>query len=115
MSKPILSICIPTANRKDYLENVLESIISQETFLNGEVEIVISDNSDNELTKEMVLRFQNSGIRYNNTENIYGINFAKSLSLGNGIYRKLVNDTLYYKDGSLADVFSPANKSQGKN
>ena len=52
VSKPTLpkvSILMPTHNRPDYAELALQSVLAQ-TWDN--LEIVISDNSDNELTKE---------------------------------------------------------------
>lgn len=42
--KPLLSICIPTYNRAEYLEKSLESIIRQSEFHSDDVDVVISDN-----------------------------------------------------------------------
>ncbi len=46
---PLVSILIPTHNRPDYGEQALQTALAQ-TW--GNVEIVVSDNSDNELTAE---------------------------------------------------------------
>jgi glycosyltransferase involved in cell wall biosynthesis len=46
---PLVSILIPTHNRPDYAEEALRSALAQ-TW--GNTEIVISDNSDDELTRE---------------------------------------------------------------
>ena len=39
--KPLLSICIPTYNRCEYLKKSIETIISQKEFSDENVEIVI--------------------------------------------------------------------------
>lgn len=69
VTPPILSICIPTFNRKVFLYQALQSIICQ---LNDKLakmtEIVISDNASSDGTDKMIddLRsaFQNHQIRY---------------------------------------------------
>jgi glycosyltransferase involved in cell wall biosynthesis len=48
-SLPLVSILIPTHNRPDYLELALKSALAQ-TY--GNLEIVISDNSDDEASQE---------------------------------------------------------------
>lgn len=54
MSQPILSICIPTYNRADFLINSLTTILPQIT---KDVEIVISNNGSTDDTKEHVEAF----------------------------------------------------------
>ena len=44
MKKPLLSICIPTWNRSEYLRICLDSLIGQPEFFTEDVEIIISDN-----------------------------------------------------------------------
>lgn len=102
--KPLLSICVPTYNRCEYLRKSIESIICQPEFQNGEVEIVISDNTSNDgtelLGKEFASKYSN--IRYyKNSENIVDKNFPLALGRGSGVFRKLSNDTFIYFDGSL--------------
>ncbi len=46
---PLVSVLIPTHNRPDYVELALQSVLAQ-TWTN--LDIVISDNSDDELTRE---------------------------------------------------------------
>lgn len=105
--KPVLSLCIPTYNRSEYLEKSLYSIFAQQPYLEGKVEIVISDNSDNDNTRTLIENIANnySNIRYfRNEKNIRGINYAKTLSRGTGIYRKLVNDYTCFNPRNLTDV-----------
>lgn len=104
MSKPIISICIPTLNRCEYLKETIKSIVNQPEFLDGSVEIVIADNASEDGTREMVSSFkeQYSAIVYHrNEKNIGNENFPLVLSLGHGILRKLNNDTLLFEKNSL--------------
>ena len=57
MTKPLLSICIPTFNRSSYLRNTLNSIVSQQEFLSEKVEIIISDNASTDETPDVVKEF----------------------------------------------------------
>jgi abequosyltransferase len=105
-SSPILSICIPTYNRFEYLQETLKSIISQEEFQNSnDVEIVISDNSSTDNTQELCIRlvseYPNKIVYNRNNVNIQDNNFEKVLSLATGQYLKLNNDTFLHKEGSL--------------
>lgn len=105
-NETVLSICIPTYNRAEYLEKTILSIISQKRFLEtDDVEIVISDNCSNDNTREIsekYMRLHGEKIRYYaNSENILDENFAKALSYGRGTFLKINNDTLTHKAGSL--------------
>lgn len=104
MDKPLLSICIPTYNRCDYLEKCLGSIVSQKEFLDGEVEIVISDNASPDNTQAFCEEYaaKYPGIKYyRNDTNIIDYNFPLVLGRANGTYRKLMNDTFYIMEGRL--------------
>lgn len=105
MKKPIISICIPTFNRKEQLKIAIDSMISQQPFMDGKVEIVVSDNSQEIDAEELIGTYATERIRYfRNEKNIRGINFAKSLTLGRGTYRKLANDTLCFGENSLEEM-----------
>lgn len=104
MDKPILSICIPTANRPLNLKDAIDSIIRQTPFIEGQVEIVVSDNSEGNETKELIDSY-NCPIEYTKNEaNTYGINFPIVLSRGTGVYRKLANDTVNYPEGTIKEM-----------
>ena len=100
---PLLSICIPTYNRSEYLLKCLNSIISQPEF-DDRVEIVISDNCSSDNTELVIKDFIYSypNIKYfRNTKNLVDENHILALKRGTGILRKLSNDTILYKEGSL--------------
>lgn len=102
--KPLLSICIPTYNRAKLLGSSLKVLTSQEFFQKtNAVEIVISDNFSSDNTPEICQKYANmfpeKVFYHRNDENIKDKNFEKALSLGNGEYLKLCNDTLrFYKN-----------------
>ena len=115
----ILSICIPTYNRSEYLENTLQSIVSQKKFIEtDEVEIIISDNCSEDNTEEIAQKFcaiYGDKVRYyRNSENIKDANFEKVLSYGNGIFLKLNNDTLIHRSNSLDKIIDVVNRNKDK-
>ena len=106
--QPLLSICIPTYNRAEYLEKALNSIINSEGF-SDDVEVVISDNfsTDNteEICNDFIKRFSN--IKYYKQPKptyIADQNFIDVLSLATGKYIKLHNDTTFIKDKMLLKI-----------
>lgn len=95
---PIISICIPTYNRADALEQSLERYVSCDGF-DDSIEIVISDNASTDRTREVAEKFTTkfSNIKYyRNKENIRDSNFEIALKRGTGRYLKLQNDTTLY-------------------
>lgn len=107
MNKPHVSICIPTFNRAPQLECTLRSLVSQPAFLDGRVEIVISDNTSSDNTEALVKAYaaQYENVRYfRNSSNVMDANFPLALSRANGILRKLHNDTLLMKPGMLEQL-----------
>lgn len=60
---PLVSVLIPTHNRPEYVELALQSVLSQ-TYSN--LEIIVSDNSDNDLTEKRLADYvrRHTHIRY---------------------------------------------------
>lgn len=107
--KPLLSICIPTYNRSKYLKKSLDSIVTQNEFLDGTVEIVISDNASTDDTEEIVKPYLEkfANISYSrNAENVRDKNFPIVLSKAHGQLRRLCNDTLVFKPDDLRKICS---------
>src|ERR1035437_6929312 len=106
MSELLLSICIPTYNRAEYLEETILSIVNQKRFQEtSEVEIVISDNCSEDNTKQVCEKFiaicGDKIHYYRNSENIIDANFERVLSYGKGVFLKLNNDTLVHQENTL--------------
>lgn len=114
-NKPLLSICIPTVVRAEYLRNCLESLVRQPEFFTEDVEIIISDNASwdkgatETVGKEYAEKYQN--IHYfRNAKNVDDRNFPMALSRANGILRKLSNDSIIYRPGTIAYMCDQARK-----
>ena len=108
-SKPLLSICIPTYNRAEYLDKSLASIVSQEKFISEDVELVISDNASTDNTEEVVKKYQeqHKNIFYSrNKENLLEKNHPIVINNAHGIFRKLCNDTLIFADESIKHMLN---------
>ena len=64
--KKVLSICIPTYNRIAQVSEVIDELL---TIDSNEFEIVITDNMSTDGTKEKILSYTDSRVRYcGNTE-----------------------------------------------
>lgn len=103
--KPLLSICIPTYNRANYLAKSLDSLICLPEFDSSEVEVVISDNASTDDTKQVVKNYSDKYKNiyyYRNDVNIRDKNFPTVVQLANGVFRKLCNDTLIYTKDYLS-------------
>jgi abequosyltransferase len=100
----LLSICIPTFNRAELLENTLTSIFNQNANIN-DFEIVISDNCSTDNTEEVVFKFlaQYANINYTKLPSAIGAdnNIVNSLSNGTGQFLKLCNDTAIFQNKSI--------------
>jgi abequosyltransferase len=89
----LLSICIPTFNRVEYLPCLLDSIVEQH---NNNFEICISDNASSDGTKECVQEYQKSYSFINyarNNKNLgFDRNILKVVSMAKGKYVWIIGD-----------------------
>lgn len=98
----LISICIPTKDRADLLDETLQSIFD-EPVDRSLFEIVVSDNSDDDATLMVVNKFKSMGLQciyYRNPEKGF-YNSIQSLILGQGDFLKLHNDYTKFKPGCL--------------
>ena len=104
-NQPILSICIPTWNRANYLEEIL-SKFANNSESSQDIEFVISDNASTDNTEVIVSKFQDRLpiIYKKNENNIKDQNFIKVMDLAHGKYLKLLNDMTYYDNYSLSFI-----------
>lgn len=113
--RPIISICIPTYNRAEYLKECLNSIVFQlNKNINQQIEIIISDNHSQDQTKNIVKNYQKKykNIRYfRNQKNIGAAkNAIRALNHVTGSYIWFFSDDDLHKRGSLATVLSVISK-----
>jgi len=112
--KPLLSICIPTYNRAEYLDKSLASIVTQKEFHKEDVEVVISDNASTDNTEEIVRNYQNQykNIIYSkNTENVFEKNHPIVIGNAHGIFRKLCNDTIIFNSNAIQYMLNTINEN----
>jgi len=117
MADRLLSICIPTFNRAAILRNTIESYVNDPAF-DERVEIVISDNCSTDGTISAVSEYlrKHRNIRYNRLpENIGAdLNMSTVLSMGEGSYLKLMNDTAVMKPGVLNYILEKLEKGRNR-
>ena len=102
----ICSICIPTYSRAPLLRRTLESIVREQAFKDGKVEIVVSDNVSVDETMEVGQSFSRQypdRIRYHRHDAPIDahFNFEYALNKGSGRFLKLNNDNFAFSPGGL--------------
>jgi len=92
--EPLVSILIPTYNRSHLIKRTISSALSQ-TYQN--IELIISDNSENNLTQKVITDINCSKIKYMKNEQNIGpiLNWRKSLEHSNGKYCLILPDDDY--------------------
>ena len=105
MNKPLLSICIATYNRADYIGETLNSIIPQ---LDDEVEIVVVDGASTDKTQEVVEEFvrREPRIHYVRLPAKGGVDqdYNKAVELARGEFCWLFTDDDLLKPGAIAAI-----------
>lgn len=113
MEQKLLTIAIPTYNRRDYLEECLNSILQQ---YDERIEIIVSDNCSQDSTpeymEEMMKKFP--FIRYiRNNENLGADgNFLNCLRKASGRYIQLLSDDDILECNSLKIILNFLNNNK---
>lgn len=112
---PRLSICVPTYNRPDLLERALRSVMDPSDGATAEVELVVSDNSTDERSEELVasVRHEWPGtLTYVHNPPGLGAeeNFNRCLELASGEWVEFLHDDDYLVRGvtPVLDAISTA-------
>jgi glycosyltransferase involved in cell wall biosynthesis len=105
MKSPLLSICIATYNRADFIGETLDSIVRQ---LTDEVEIVVVDGASTDATRTVVERYAAGcpGLRYIRLPEKGGVDqdFCKAVEYARGEYCWLFPDDDLFKPGAVHRV-----------
>lgn len=105
-----LSVCIPTYNRAAFLEETIESILSQAT---DDIEIVISDNCSQDNTGEIIRQLQQKfgQITYFKWDENKGadLNYLKVVELAKGEYCWLLGSDDALIPGAIGTILSEIN------
>lgn len=104
---PQVSICIPTYKRPDLLKVALDSCVTQ-TF--QDFEVIISDDSPDTRTEEMIHNFSSKQpIRY--VHNVPGLGQARNVnqlfSLADGEFLVLLHDDNFLMPSALENLLKP--------
>ncbi|MBB6502404.1 glycosyltransferase family 2 protein [Pedobacter cryoconitis] len=100
MNEILLSICIPTYNRCDILDQTLDRLFCNPEFDSNLIEVIVSDNCSTDNTEEVVKKYPLARY-YKNIQNIKDLNFSVVLGYAKGKYIRLFNDTLTFKPNIL--------------
>lgn len=118
ITTPLLSICVATYNRANYLEECLQSIKIQieNSSLNNEVEIVVSDNASTDNTAEIVKKYKNhfkNFIFIENKKNLgVDVNTVTVIKNATGKYSWLFADDDLIVNGAIETVFNKLKKDE---
>lgn len=109
MNRPILSICIPTYNRADYLRDALLSIFVQLTpELSHMVEVVVADNASADHTEQVAKEFTGKIDRFVYVKNPDNVGFDGNINIvvraASGRYCWYLGDDDAIVNGALAHM-----------
>jgi len=110
--QPFFSIIIPTYNRPEDLYRAIKSVLVQDF---KDYEIVVSDNSTNNLSKRMVDNYNDKRIRYLKNEINIGFtrNLYKAIKSANGEYIFMLgDDDMILKKNTLLSLCKLIQKSK---
>lgn len=106
-----LSIGIPTYNRPEIIKENLKIILKNKS---KNIDIVICDNSDNDKTKEVILKLNDNRVKYYKNDNnlkFYG-NLLKVFEESDGEYILTLSDEDYIEENNLNNLLEELNKNE---
>ena len=112
MGKILLSICIPTYNRANFLNETIESIVSQITDdIKDKVEICISDNASIDNTDDVIKEWKKKSpiriVYHKNNKNLGADrNYLKVVEIANGKYCWFLGSDDKLKQGSIERILN---------
>ncbi|MDD8018424.1 MAG: glycosyltransferase family 2 protein [Bacteroidota bacterium] len=112
MIKPILSICIATYNRGDYIGETLDSIIPQ---LTEEIELLVVDGASTDNTEKVMQDYlkKSNRLRYVRLPVKGGVDqdYDTTVELAHGEWCWLFTDDDLFKPGAIAAVLNAIKKN----
>jgi glycosyltransferase involved in cell wall biosynthesis len=100
---PLVSIAMPTFNRPEYLQRALEGVVAQ-TYTN--LEILVGDNGNSNVTREIVESFNDPRITYIGREHNLGmaLNVLSLFKQGRGDYFCVLADDDFWGEAFIAKL-----------
>lgn len=109
----LLSFCIPTYNRREYLEQNLNSIVKQiEADSINKIEICVSDNCSNDGTIDMLeefkRKFKNINLRYYVNDKNIGpdLNYLQAVKIAKGKFCWFMGSDDMLNEGALKKILN---------
>lgn len=116
MSKPLLTIAIPTYNRAQFLNKALESINDQLSDYRDQIEIIVSDNCSTDNTAQIVDSYLNKGlaIRYifNAVNGGGDFNIKQCFIEASGKFVIVFGDDDFFLQGAIAKIITILEREQ---
>jgi len=110
----LLTIAIPTKNRHEYLEENLKSLNAQYPKFKEQIEIIVSDNSNNDFTEKIVEKYNNLNLNIIYKKNFQDIgsdrNIAQCFNMAGGKYIHIIGDDDLYYSNSLEKIIKIISK-----
>ncbi len=99
----LISICIPTYNRANYLDRCLQSIMH---YTKNDIEVLIQDNDSIDNTSEIVQWYVDPRIKYEKNETNIGAveNIWKLINKAKGRYIFCLTDDDYFLPGAIQKI-----------
>lgn len=110
MNAPLVSICTPTYNRPGFLERAIRSCLTQ-TY--PHFEIIVTDNSTNDLSAKLISRLNDPRIHYAKNEKNLGPvgNTTRAVTSAKGKYIKILMDDDLLKPQCLEKMVEALEKN----
>ncbi|MBQ6957451.1 MAG: hypothetical protein IJP77_02700 [Bacteroidales bacterium] len=102
-SEPLLSLCIPTNGRVDWISSLLSSIYSQQVD-NTLFEVVITDNARNPELEKAVAALAQPNLKYYPTDSAGFTNQVDAFEKCSGVFCKMLNHRCVLLPGSIGKL-----------
>lgn len=107
---PLLTIAIPTYNRASCLDTCLSSVSRQMNSVGADIEIIVSDNSTNKASRDIVDAYILKGMEIKYFKNVNNIgadrNFLQCYQKATGKYIWLLGDDDVMLEGAIDQVIT---------
>jgi abequosyltransferase len=112
MNTPLLSICIATYNRAEYIGQTMDSIIPQ---LDDDVELLVVDGASTDNTADVVRKYADPRIRYVRLPVKGGVDrdFCRAVELARGEFCWLFTDDDFLRPGAVSAIKSAISAGYG--
>jgi len=112
VKRPFFSIVVPTKNRPEFLRDTISSVLLQNF---DDYELIVSDNFNDERTKDVINEFKNDKhLGYVRTDKELNMpdHWEFATKKAKGIYAMVLTDRSFLRQGALRDIYNTILKSE---